>query len=248
MHVDFCLPIKNEAEILESNLLKLLAYFNKARFDFTWKIIGAINGSSDDSINVFKRLKSDFPDKLDCLNINQPGKGRAIKLSWRQSRADILAFMDVDLAVSLEAIDSLVRPILNQEADLVISSRFMPGASAQRSWRRGVVSKSYAALSRLILSHDKKDIQCGFKVMSKAAFNRIERFLVDDYWFFDTELVVLSELAGLKTFEIAVNWRENRSGTKKSDIKIFQDSFRFILKLIAFRLRLIKIKKYFYTA
>jgi glycosyltransferase involved in cell wall biosynthesis len=246
MRIDFCLPIRNEAEVLESNLLTLLNYFNSANFDFSWKIIGVINGSSDNSLDIFRTIKDKFPNSLDYFILDNPGKGGAIKYCWRKSTADILAFMDADLAIAVDSTLKLVSPVINKEADLVISSRFMPGALTQRSAQRGLISRSYVELSRLILGHKKKDIQCGFKVISKSSFSKIEKFLEDDYWFFDTELVVISELAHLKIVEVAVDWRENRNGIKKSNIRVIQDSFNFIVKLMKFRLRLEKIKRYFY--
>jgi hypothetical protein len=96
-----------------------------------------------------------------------------------------------------------------------------------------------------MLNHKVQDIQCGFKVISSAAFKKIEKFLVDDDWFFDTELVVLAGIAKLKVLEIAVTWRENRASTKKSKIRIFSDSFQFIKKLVLFRFNLKMIKRYF---
>ncbi|MFA6514085.1 MAG: glycosyltransferase [Patescibacteria group bacterium] len=245
MRVDFCLPIRNEAEVIENNLLQLISCLNTIKLDFDWKIIGVINGSSDDSALIVESVKNSFFDKLDLINIERPGKGGAIKLCWRRSDAEVLVFMDADLAVSLEAVERLVRPVLKKEADLVISSRFISGASAQRSLQRGIISKSYAFLSRLMLNHKVQDIQCGFKVISSAAFKKIEKFLVDDDWFFDTELVVLAGIAKLKVLEIAVTWRENRASTKKSKIRIFSDSFQFIKKLVLFRFNLKMIKRYF---
>ncbi len=242
MRVDFCLPIKDEADILEKNILQLILYLESKNFSFTWKIIGVINGSNDNSELILANLKEKLPTKIDYLNIQEPGKGRAIRTGWYNSEADILAFMDADLAVSLEALNSLIEPILNKEADLVIGSRFVPGASASRSWRRGLISKSYILLSQFILHHKILDIQCGFKAISKDSFRKLDNLLTDDNWFFDTELVVLAKRMGLRVREIAVTWTENRVGSKKSNIRIISDSWRFLKCLLVFRRRLKTLK------
>lgn len=245
MRVDFCLPIKNEAQVLETNLFKLLAYLEALNAEYDWKIIGAVNGSSDGSLTILQKLKVKFPDKIDYLEIVAPGKGRAIKTCWDKSRADVLAFMDADLAVSLEGINQLIAPILKGQADLVIGSRFTAGAYAERSWRRGLISKSYALFSRAVLGHNKSDLQCGFKAISRTQYQKITNFLNDDFWFLDTELVVLADLAGLRTKEIPVIWRENRQGKNKSNVHVLQDGWAFVLKILMFRRRISKIKKYF---
>ncbi|HZJ40907.1 MAG TPA: glycosyltransferase [Candidatus Saccharimonadales bacterium] len=244
MKVDFCIPIKNETQVLEVNLLKLLTYLENLKVEYSWKIIGAVNGSNDDSTTILRRLKDRFPDKIDYLEITEQGKGRAIKTCWRQSDADVLAFMDADLAVSLMSLSQLIDPILEGRADLVVGSRFMPGAVANRSWQRGLVSKSYALFSRVIMGHDKSDLQCGFKAISRSVYQKIDKFLKDDLWFLDTELVVLSELIGARILEIPVSWQENRQGKSKSNINILKDSWSFVLKILIFRRQIAKIKKY----
>lgn len=225
-------------------MLKLLRYLEELKAVYDWKIIGAVNGSSDDSAAILQKLKLQFPGKIDYLEIVAAGKGRALKACWRQSTADILAFMDADLAVSLTNTSQLIAPLIDGRADLVIGSRFVEGALAQRSWQRGLISKSYALFSRVVLRHDKSDLQCGFKAISRETFNKIDPFLEDDLWFLDTELVVLSGLTGARILEIPVSWQENRLGKNKSNIHIVKDSWSFILKILIFRKRISKIRKY----
>ena len=70
MKVDFCLPIRNEAKVLEVNILKVIAYLEGLNLDYDWKIVGVVNGSNDDSFDVLCKLKENLPNKIDCLNIN----------------------------------------------------------------------------------------------------------------------------------------------------------------------------------
>jgi glycosyltransferase involved in cell wall biosynthesis len=248
MRVDFCIPIKNEARVLETNLSKLLAYLEALNAEYDWKIIGALNGSDDGSLAILQKFKVNFPGKIDYLEIAEPGKGRAIKICWSKSAAEVLAFMDADLAVSLEGVKQLISPILGGQADLVIGSRFIAGAYAERSWRRGLLSKSYALFSRVALGHHQSDLQCGFKAVSRRQYQKIVNFLNDDLWFLDTELVVVADLANLRIKEIPVVWRENRYGKNKSNIHILQDGWAFVLKILRLRRRISKIKKYFDNA
>lgn len=243
MRVDFCLPIKNEEDILENNFLSLLNYLERANYDFDWKIIGIVNNSSDDSETICKALKESFPEKIDFLIIEKVGKGGAIKNYWRQSEADILTFMDADLAVSLNDIDNLIEPIINKNADLVIGSRFLKGSKVERSLKRKLISRFYVIISQLIIPHQAIDLQCGFKAISKSGFKKIEKFLFDDYWFFDTELVITAERNNLSVLEIGVSWQEKRQDIKKSKIKIIKDGYSFVRNLFAFKKRLAKIKK-----
>ncbi len=245
MRVDFCIPIKNEARTLAENLNRLAAYLEGGAQNYQWRIIGVINNSTDDSLAVCQQYEKILPLRIVCFTASGPGKGRAIKEGWRASNADILAFMDADLAVGLEAIPDLIDPIIKQEADLVIGSRFLPGAKAERSRRRAWVSKGYILLSRFFIGHKLTDIQCGFKAIRRKNFLKIERFLRDDFWFLDTELAVIAAISGAKIKEVPVNWQENRTNKNKSSIRLWQDSCHFIINLWRLRLRLSGIKNYY---
>lgn len=240
MLVDFCLPTKNEALILENSLTKLVAYCDQAGFDFDWRIIVIINGSNDSSAEIVRKFKQRFPDKIDFIEVAEPGRGRALKKYWSSSSADVLSYMDCDLAVSLDNLAPLIEPLVDNEADLAIGSRLSAGAAIKRSLFREIISQSYNLLSRLMLKHKLADLQCGFKAVRREAFLALKPYLVDDYWFFDTELAILAMRAGFRLREVPVDWQENRYQRRPSTVKVFSDSLTFLKNLAAFRRRLKK--------
>ena len=243
MKIDICLPVKNESAILEINLEKLLAVFKVLLAAHNWRLVVSVNGSSDESFKIASQIADSQPNLIACEELALAGKGGAIKHAWRQSKADILVFLDADLAVKPELINVLLEPLYKEEADLVISSRFLPDSSFTRSRSRTIISRGYMLLSRLVLRHHFSDLQCGFKAITKKAFQKIEGQLLTDGWFFDTELVVLASQQGLVVKELPVIWEETRRGQKKSSIKIFRDSKYFLINLGKFYWRLKNIKK-----
>lgn len=249
MLIDICLPVKNEEDLLEKSLSQIFLFLQQKSFlrhesKITWKISVVINGSNDNSWQICQEQVSKYKPLLNCQLVVEPGKGRAIKTAWANSSADILVFMDADLAVSLEAFDDLIKPILENKADLVIGSRFLKASSTKRSRQRGLISSGYLQLSRLLLNHKQTDLQCGFKAIRKDFFRKLEKFLTDDYWFFDTELLVFTSKLGGRIIEIPINWQEPRKNKQKSKIKIFQDSWQFFVKLIKLKQRLKHFKIY----
>lgn len=242
MLVDFCLPTKNEALILENSLIKLISYCDQAGFDFSWRVIVIINGSNDSSVGIVQKFKRRFPGKVDFIEVAESGRGRALKRYWSSSSADVLSYMDCDLAVSLDNLSALIRPLVNNEADLAIGSRLSAGAATKRSLFREIVSQSYNLLSRLMLEHSLTDLQCGFKAVRREAFLALKPYLADDYWFFDTELVILALRSDLRLREVPVDWRENRYQLRPSTVKVFSDSLTFLKNLASFRRRLKKIR------
>jgi len=242
MKIEICLPIKNEEEIIKENILKLISYIECLDLDVDWKIHAVINNSNDDSYKLAKEISEKNSSVFECSFLAEPGKARAIKKSWNKSDADILMFMDIDFAVPLSFIPNLVLPIINNEADMVIASRFLPESKIKRSWQRVLVSKTYIYLSQIILGQSQSDAQCGFKAVKRGLFQKIQLKLKDDYWFFDTELIMLSSLYGYKIKEIAVDWQERSSNTKKSNIDVLRDGFRFLINLIKYKFYINSLK------
>ncbi len=240
MKIDFCLPAKNEEKIIVANVRRLEAFLKSKNWSFIWRIVVIVNGSSDSSWAAVQKLQS---DNIKIKQIKASGRGRALKSHFSTSLADILVYMDVDLAVSLDNIPALITPLLDGKTVLTIGSRMLPTSKIVRSNFRKISSRLYNSLSRLILRHNSSDLQCGFKAIKRPFFKKIERFLHDDYWFFDTELVVISKKMGYKVEEIAVNWQENRYEERKSKVNVFKDGCSSVINLLALRLRLFRIKQ-----
>ncbi len=239
MLIEFCLPAYNEEKILKNNILQLLQYLKQQGFNFDWKIIILNNGSTDNTDKICLELEK---ENIKTEYIKSPGKGRAIKTYGLNCQADILVYMDIDLAVSLYNIPDLIKPIIQEGFDLVIGSRLLPNSKTERSFLRSFSSKSYNLLSKIILRHNLSDLQCGFKAIKVNKFKQLMPRIQSNEWFFDTELIAFANHFGRKIKEIPVDWQENRYEARKSKINLARDSMKFIVNLIKLKLRLLKLK------
>jgi glycosyltransferase involved in cell wall biosynthesis len=235
MLVEFLIPVYNEEKILEKNIKTLFDFLSAWPSGFDWKITVLNNGSTDASREILRRIGD---DKIGSEFIANPGKGGAIKSCACKSQADIIAYMDIDLAVSLDCLPRLLEPIIEGRADIAIGSRLLPDSITERSRLRSLSSIIYNRLSRFILSHGQTDLQCGFKAFSTAKTRSLFSRAEDKGWFFDTELVILALKDGCRIVEIPVSWKENRYEERKSKIKLLSDSGIFVLKLLKLRERL----------
>ena len=150
------------------------------------------------------------------LRLDQKGRGRALAAAWSRSRAGVVAYMDVDLSTGLDALLPLVAPLVSGDCDLAIGSRLAPGSQVRRGVKRELLSRAYNRLLRLALSVRFSDAQCGFKALRMDVARRLVPLVEDRSWFFDTELLVLAERAGLRVHEVPVEWiddPDSRSST-----------------------------------
>lgn len=240
MLVDFCLPVKNEEDILEAHALKLYNYLKSKEINYDWRIIIIVNGSNDNSLKIAQDLESRYPTNFKYKNILSGGKGLALKEYFKESQADILAFMDIDLAVTLDSLPDLINPILSGETDLVAGSRLLPESKINRSPLREFGSTNYNRLSRRLFKNNLTDLQCGFKAFTKDLYRDLAKYLRDDKWFLDTELMILAKHFGYKIKEIPVDWQENRYRKRISKVKK-TEAYVFVKKLLKLKKHLKQI-------
>ncbi|MBI4652910.1 glycosyltransferase [Candidatus Kuenenbacteria bacterium] len=243
MLIEFCVPVHNEEKILKNNILKLLNYCHNQNFNFDWKIVLINNGSQDNSEKICQELFNQYSQKIKIENIKQSGKGRALKFYWQKSKADIVIYMDIDLAVSLDNIPNLIEPIVQENYDLIIGSRLLSDSKIKRSFIRELSSQTYNFLSKIILGHYFSDLQCGFKAIKVDVFKKIAPYIQNNKWFFDTELIVFANYFKYKIKEIPIEWQENRYDERKSKVNLVKDSLKFLINLIKLKIRLNRLYK-----
>ena len=144
------------------------------------------------------------------IRLEQRGRGRALKQVWSKSDADVVSYMDVDLSTDIRVLAAAVKQVVSNNCDICIGSRLLSDSKVRnRSLRRGFISRSYSLMFRLLFLVSFKDAQCGFKVMLKSSLDKVLPHVEDPGWFFDTELLILSEKSQYKICEIPVIWTDD---------------------------------------
>lgn len=207
MLVDILLPVYNEEHVLEKSVTTLRDFLQKNLTAFKWVISIGDNASTDSTLAVARQLAARFPD-VRALHLDRKGRGRMVKYAWNNSDAQILCYMDIDLSTDLQALPPLVQAIADG-SDVAIGSRQYKGSVVERSLKREVISQGYILILKMLLGFPYTDAQCGFKAMSKKAVNELFPLIVDDEWFFDTELLFLAYKRGYKVKELPVRWIED---------------------------------------
>jgi putative flippase GtrA len=204
LQVDIVVPVRNEERDLAPSIRRLAAYLRES-FPFTARITIADNGSTDGTWAIASDLTREL-DEVRAVHMDLPGRGRALRTIWSDSDAEVLAYMDVDLSTDLNALLPLVAPLLSGHSDLAIGSRLARGSRVVRGPKREVISRSYNVLLRTFMGARFSDAQCGFKAIRRDQARALLPLTQDTGWFFDTELLVLAERAGLRIHEIPVDW------------------------------------------
>src|SRR6202050_249711 len=204
LQVDIVVPVRNEEHDLAPSVRRLVGFLRDG-FPFTARVTIADNGSTDATWSIADGLAREFGE-VRAVRMEQSGRGRALRAIWSQSEAEVLAYMDVDLSTDLNALLPLLAPLLSGHSDLAIGTRLARGSRVIRGPKREVISRSYNMLLRACLGARFSDAQCGFQAIRREPAQALLPLTEDTGWFFDTELLVLAERAGLRIHEIPVDW------------------------------------------
>ncbi|MHC5795068.1 bifunctional glycosyltransferase family 2/GtrA family protein [Lacisediminihabitans sp. FW035] len=209
--LDLAVPVYNEQAALERSIRTLHEYLS-TQLDVPWRITIADNASTDDTAEIADRLAEELPGVV-AVHLAEKGRGRALKRVWLESRADVLAYLDVDLSTELSALPPLIAPLLSGHSDIAIGTRLARGSRVVRGGKREFVSRGYNLLLRGAMAVRFSDAQCGFKAVRREVAQELIPLIEDDGWFFDTELLIIAERGGLRIHEVPVDWIDDPEST-----------------------------------
>ncbi len=201
--LDVVIPVHNEEADLVDAVETVLAHL--ATLPYSARVTIADNASTD-ATELLGHQLAHRHEQVRLVRMAEKGRGRALKQVWSASDADVLVYMDVDLSTDLNALLPLVAPLLSGHSDVAIGSRLSRTSRTVRGPKREIISRCYNALLRGTLRARFSDAQCGFKAIRRDVAAELLPLVEDDEWFFDTELLVLAERAGLRIHEVPVDW------------------------------------------
>ncbi|MDQ0031016.1 glycosyltransferase [Arthrobacter bambusae] len=204
MALEIIVPVFNESAILERSINRLADYLSRELL-YSWKITIADNASTDATGAISRKLADEVPN-VSYRRLETKGRGFALRDAWTSSDAKVLAYVDVDLSTDLAALPPLIAPLLSGHSDVSIGTRLGRTSRVVRGAKREFISRSYNLLLKRTMQVQFSDAQCGFKAVRAEVAHRLLPYVKDNCWFFDTELLILAERAGLRIHEIPVDW------------------------------------------
>ena len=228
MQISVVLPAYNEVDYLQPAVEKTIKALRE--FSDSYEIIIAEDGSTDGTAQRAEELSQENVSVRHIHREKRLGRGTALNNAFKQSRGQVLVYMDLDLATSLTYLKPLVEAITVEGYDFATGSRMLPESKAERTFSRSLSSKTYNFLVRHMLGSKLHDHQCGFKAFKREPLLELLDKVEATHWFWDTEILVRAHRQGFKIKEIAVEWKSGR-GTKVNLLKDSWNMFRQIMGL-----------------
>ena len=225
------LPCHNDVAFLEKAVDALKKWLEIHKGDYV--IVIAEDGSTDGSTELARTLASSDSSIVHFHNDSKLGRGRALMNAWERFDGEIYAYIDCDLATDMSFFPQLIGYI-QEGNDLATGSRFVERAITTRPFLRGITSRGYNWMIRLVFDSGIRDHQCGFKAFSHGMVAHILNESRDDHWFWDTEAIVLARRGGFKIVEFPVVWEEKK-GSRTPLKRLLKDvwiHWKGLLKLL----------------
>lgn len=157
------------------------------------------------------------------------GMARAV-----QAGAEFVVQMDSDLSHSPEYLPAMLGTLLSAEADAVIGSRYVVGASVGSDWpwyRKGLSAFANAYV-RALLHLGIRDVTAGYKIWRASALEAIGLGNVQSNGYsFQVEMNYRARQRGLKIVELPIHFSERIAGESKMSLKVQLESAAMPFKL-----------------
>lgn len=228
--VSLVLACYNEHGIIVDSVTRILEALDFCRRSY--EIIFVDDCSKDDTRALIERLVAEHPNHTfqTIFHERNQGRGATVMEGMRAGRGAIVGYIDIDLEVDPQYIPACIRAI-EHGADVATGLRTYK--FSMRSLDRYILSRGYIALVHATLGIDVQDTETGFKFFCKDRILPVFDAIEAQHWFWDTEVMVRSQLAGLKIVELPVLFI--RRFDKTSGVRAVKDTIDYFLRLWRFR-------------
>lgn len=198
------IPVFNE----KATLPALLEAVEKAdALGLEKEILLVDDGSTDGSRDLARELASRRPQVRLLLQEKNMGKGAALRRGFAEAKGDIVLVQDADLEYDPREYPHLLRPILENKADVVYGSRFL-GVGPHRVlyfWHF-VANKILTLLSNCLSNLNLSDMETCYKVFRAEVIREILPKLKSNRFGIEPELTARVAKKKFRVYEVGISY------------------------------------------
>jgi glycosyltransferase involved in cell wall biosynthesis len=174
MLLSILVPVYNES----TTIIEVLETVFAVDWPLDVEVIAVNDASTDDTRDKLSSIEDRWPNLRVYHHSVNCGKGAAIRTAISQAKGEIIVIQDADLEYNPADIVGLLKPIIDNEADVVYGSRFLDGCESPKAHQ--MANGFLTRLSNCFTGLHLTDMETCHKVIRKSALDginiRSERF------------------------------------------------------------------------
>ncbi len=208
--IDIIIPVLNEEQNLSNLLTRIDQGFKNTGFSYQAIVID--DNSTDDSLNVLKKLSKRYPLKY-YLKKGKTGKAYSILEALNFSNSEYFAIIDGDLQYPPEAIPEMYKLAIDNNLGVVIGNRIYQNVGKVRSF----ISKASRLIIGKLITGLSRDTQSGLKVIKREIMNHVELKHVYS-WSIDVPILHTAKDLGYEIGSIDIPFTLRENGKSKVNL------------------------------
>ena len=227
MKLSIIIPIYNEERTV-SDIVHAVESANKLGLDY--EIILIDDFSSDKTSEILSKIYSENTRLIIVKHSINQGKGAALRTGFKKAKGDIVLIQDADLEYDPKEYPKLLKPILENKADVVYGSRFRSEQETRvlYFWHR-VANGLLTLMSNMFTNRNLTDMETGYKVFKKEILEKVK--LTENRFGIEPEITAkIAKIPNIRIYEVGISYfgRTYEEG-KKIGMK---DAFRALYVII----------------
>src|SRR3989338_3499127 len=211
IYLSVVIPAYNEEKRICATLFDIDKFLCRKKYKYEILVIS--DGSTDKTVDTAKKYGQLIKNLYVIDNLENKGKGGAVRQGILSSKGRIRLFMDADNSTSIEHFDKM-EPMFEKGFDIVIGTRDKRDRKEARQSVRQPLGRIVLGdignfFIQILAIRGIWDTQCGFKGFTADAAESIFPLLKIDRWAFDVEILTLANRLGLKIGIVPVYWNND---------------------------------------
>jgi glycosyltransferase involved in cell wall biosynthesis len=200
--ISVIVPAFNEEEIIEASLREIVRTFDE--FGCDYEVVLMDDGSNDSTLKKGLKMAEKFPRIKVKRNMENFGKGRAIKKAFRYCDGQYIVFLDADLDLHPGQAQTLFDIMRLDEADVVIGSKMHPNSQVNYPYHRRFISLIYYWIIKVMFDLPVHDTQTGLKLFKREVLEKVFPRMLVKKFAFDLEILAIAKHFGYKFAEAPI--------------------------------------------